>query len=177
MAKTAPDFKLEPPFYVDVNCGTDIRKFEASIKTEKQEAAEEVTFVPIVFEEETTPFPQKRAAADNEEDLPPKKKPARSSSTQTCYLQKKRALEPTSANVELEVESPQYEKAKSLEYERESPIANTQDGTGQRHTPAEVARAGDGPYRASAEATPRSPSPKRSKAHVKPKRTPANNVA
>ncbi|KAL8849773.1 MAG: hypothetical protein Q9221_005256 [Calogaya cf. arnoldii] len=177
MAKTTADFKIEPPFYVDVNCGTDIRKFEAGIKTEKQEAAEEVTFVPIVFEEETTPFPQKRAAAESEEDLPPKKKPARSSSTETCYLQETRASEPTIANVELDVESPHYGKAKSLEHERESPIANTQDGTGQRHTPAEVARASDDPNLASTEATPRSPNPKRNQAHVKPKRTPASKAA
>lgn len=91
-----------------------------------------------------------------------------------------RASEPSVANVELEAERPQYEKGKTLEHGREFPNANTQDRTGQRHTPPKVAQANEGSNLGSAKAAPRLPNPKRTtvnQTYVKPKRAPAGQVA
>ncbi|KAI4260693.1 MAG: hypothetical protein L6R42_003934, partial [Xanthoria sp. 1 TBL-2021] len=186
MADATADVKLEAPFpdydhdMDGLDCGADIKTFDASINKEKQEPAEGVAFVPIIFEEETTSFPPKRPAAEIYEDMPPKKKPARPSSTKTSFVQEMRAFEPSVANVELEVERPQYEKGKTLEHGSESPNTNTQDRTGQRHIPPEVAQANEGPNLGSAKATPRLPNPKRTtvnQTYVKPKRAPAASKA
>lgn len=87
-----------------------------------------------------------------------------------------RASEPSVADVEREVEHPQYEKAKILQCERESPNVGTQDRTGQ----GRPTQANKGPNVEPAKAPPRSQNLKRTtvyQVYGKPKRALAGKVA